>query len=258
MVDELDETDFFDVWLTRAEAARYVGAAGESTIRAAETKGLASTTDEAGQVWHRPDVLDEWSWRNEAPPYAQKARVLREAARARHREARTRERQREAEVREEQDEWDTQLARYAAMLDTERRVRADVRRRNERARSAFESAHMDEQTAGRCLGFESYETARRLRNLVERGALRRVESPRELDVVPSSDDVRIVETRLPLCRRGSFYARGDVLKVRDLRALAAPLRAPRLLVSSNSRARPGEDEGISLTLLRMVLAARDG
>ncbi|HSY24593.1 MAG TPA: hypothetical protein VK841_20850 [Polyangiaceae bacterium] len=95
----MDETDFFDVWLTRAEAARYVGAAGESTIRAAETKGLASTTDEAGQVWHRPDVLDEWSWRNKSPPYAQKARVLREAARARHREARTRERQREAEVR---------------------------------------------------------------------------------------------------------------------------------------------------------------
>ena len=51
------------LWLSRSEAARYVGVSGESAIRAAEAKGLQSARDAAGQVWHTPEALDAWKWR---------------------------------------------------------------------------------------------------------------------------------------------------------------------------------------------------
>jgi hypothetical protein len=84
------------LWLSRAEAARYVGVSSESAIRAAEDNGLTAIAAADGQFWHTPSALDAWKWRGKRPSAAQKARVLREAQRARRHEARERERKEEA------------------------------------------------------------------------------------------------------------------------------------------------------------------
>jgi hypothetical protein len=57
-------------WLSRSEAARYVGVSSESAIRAAEDNGLMAVADADGQFWHTPAALDAWKWRGRrrAPP----------------------------------------------------------------------------------------------------------------------------------------------------------------------------------------------
>ena len=115
------------LWLSRAEAARYVGVSSESAIRAAEDNGLAAVADADGQFWHTPAALDAWKWRGKRPSAAQKARVLREARRARQHEARERERKEEAEALREQAEWDAFLKRSEA----EDALRASVRKKAE-------------------------------------------------------------------------------------------------------------------------------
>src|ERR1017187_9299228 len=79
--------------------ARALSLSGESTIRAAEAKGLRGIADPSGQVWHTPEGLDAWPWRVKPPPPAQKARVLRDARKARQQEARARDRKEEQEAR---------------------------------------------------------------------------------------------------------------------------------------------------------------
>ncbi len=122
-------------WLTRAEAARYVGVSGESTVRAAESKGLRGTTDPNGQVWHTPDALDTWTWRGKPPTPTEKARVLRDARKARQQEARARERKEEQEALREQAEWEAQNARQKAEWDAEDALRAKVQRKAEAMRA---------------------------------------------------------------------------------------------------------------------------
>lgn len=206
------------LWLSRSEAARYVGVSGESAIRAAEDKGLTPVMDADGQFWHKPAALDAWNWRGKPPSAAQKARVVREAQRARRQEARERERKEEAEAQQELAEWEAQLKRGEA----EDALRASVRQKAKERRAAFEFAHMDERTAGRALGFTGYEARVRLRDLVNRGLLRRVESPTEPRVEVSFDGAREVESPWPLCAGGPFFIRDEVLSIRrELTELAS-------------------------------------
>lgn len=153
------------VWLTRAEAARYVGASGESSIRAAESKGLEAVRDADGQSWHNPRTLDEWPWRCKRPSSAQRERVLRDAHRSRRQEWRQRQRRAEAE---ELAEWEAQAKRD----EHEQALRAAVRQKAKEMRAKFEDEHLDERTAGRALGFDSLRATGLVRDLVNRGLLR--------------------------------------------------------------------------------------
>lgn len=199
------------VRLTRSEAARYVGACGESTIRAAEAKGLPVLYDADGQIWHCPVALDAWKWRNEGPSKARREQVIRDATKARTREAREQERRRALESERELAEWNAELAKSDARHQAEQTLRQSVRRKNEGTRAAFELAHLDERTAGRALGLQPHEARYYLRNLVSCGLLRRVNGPREIRVEATNDVPREVETSWPLCRGGPFYLRDDVL-----------------------------------------------
>jgi hypothetical protein len=203
-----------DNWLTRSEAAKYVGVSGESAIRAAEAKGLRGTTDPNGQVWHTPDALDAWTWRVKAPPPAQRARVLREAGKARQQEARARERKEEQEAEREQAERDARQAQFMAEWDADRALRAQVKRKADEMRAAFLFVHMDEYTAGQALGFKGFEVGRKLRELVQCGLLRQFESPREPVAMMSMDGLREQEAPYPLCFGGPFFLREDVLTLR--------------------------------------------
>jgi hypothetical protein len=111
-------------------------------------------------------------------------------------------------------EWDAERARSDAGDEAEAALRNSVRRRNEEARTAFELAHLDERTAGRAFGFKPYEARCHLRDLVNRGLLRRVEGPREIGVDASLAVLRELETNEPLCHGGPFYLRDDVLALR--------------------------------------------
>jgi hypothetical protein len=89
---------------------------------------------------------------------------------------------------------------------------------------------MDERTAGLALGFKGYEARLRLRDLVNRGLLRRVESPTEPRVEVSFDGAREVESTWPLCSGGPFFLRDDMMAMRqELAELASNElhRAPR-------------------------------
>jgi hypothetical protein len=114
MTDEASFSQLESHWLTRAEAARYVGLSGESALRAAEAKGLLGVRDPDGQVWHTPEALDVWTWRGKPPTAAQKARVLRGHAKARGQEARVRERKEELAAERRQAIRDAEVARWTA------------------------------------------------------------------------------------------------------------------------------------------------
>ena len=212
------------VRLTRSEAARYVGASGESTIRAAEANGLVCEQDDDGQSWHLPRVLDAWRWRTKSPSAAQKNRVLREAAKSRGRELKERERRLALEFERQAAEWDAECARAQERQAAEDALRETVRRQNEEMRAAFELHHMDEKTAGRALEFPAHEARYRLRALVSRGLLRQFDSPNEVRVEWSFDGARASEAHWPLCQGGPFFLREDMLALRrDAVALAAGL-----------------------------------
>jgi hypothetical protein len=215
---DMDDTSFDfvpeETWLTRSESARYVGVSGESTIRAAEAKGLRGIADPSGQVWHTPEALDAWPWRVKPPPPAQKARVLRDARKARQQEARARDRKEEQEARRAQAESDAQLTRQRAGWDAEDAFKAKVAQKGKDMRAAFELAHMNARTAGEALGFKSHEASWRLRDLVKAGLLRQIESPLEPDTMTTFDGVREVEGPTPLCWGGPFFLREDVLALR--------------------------------------------
>jgi hypothetical protein len=226
MQEKSPDFDPESVWLTRSEAARYVGVSGESAIRSAEDRGLTAATDAAGQAWHSPATLDAWKWRGKAPSAKQKARVLREAHRARQHEARERQRKEDAEAERELAEWDAQLKQF----DQEHALRDSVRQKAREQREAFEHAHMDERTAGMALGFPSHEARYRVRDLVNRGHLRRVEGPGEPRVEVSFDGAREVVSSWPLCSGGPFIPREDVLRLKQEMAEAAAL-SPQQAVS---------------------------
>lgn len=237
------------VKLTRSEAARYVGASGESTIRAAEASGLQCERDWDGQVWHRPATLDAWRWRSQGPTAVQKSRVLREASGARTREARDRARREAVEAERAFAELDAQREQQKTLWEREQTLREEVRRRNEETRAAFASTHIDETTAGKALGFRSYEARYRLRDLVGRGLLRRFEGPRQVNVEWSFDGLRAVETQWPLCGGGPFFLREEVLALRrEATAVAAGLagREP-------GSARRGDDEDWLVALVGIIL-----
>jgi hypothetical protein len=255
MNEETYEFEPSEMWLTRAEAARYVGVSGESAIRAAETKGLHhATTDAAGQVWHRPETLDAWKWRAKAPTATHKKRVLREAAKARQHEARTRERKREMEIEKEQAEWDMQMKAREAELDAEQELRVAVRRKNGEMRAAFKSAHMDGETAGKCLGFKSYEADWRLRELVDRGLLQRFDSPPERTV--SYDGDCEIDSSRPLCFGGPFFLREEVQALRRELADAAGDALSHSPEHLRAEAGTRSEENIGAALLRILLSGQ--
>ncbi len=213
--------------LTRSEAARYVGVSGESTIRAAEANGLVCERDWDGQIWHVPARLDAWKWRSNGPTAAQKARVLREAARARDRERNERTRRETAEADRIFAELDAKRERERVLREREQALREEVRRQNEETRAAFESAYMGEEMAGKALDFRCHEARYRLRDLVGRGLLRRFDGPRQVCVEMSFDGARAVETQWPLCGGGPFFLRDEVLALRrEATAVATELAGP--------------------------------
>lgn len=199
------------VWLTRSEAARYVGVAGESAIRAAEDRGLKSAFDEeTGQAWLSTAVLDAFKWRNKRPSLAKQATVVRQAQRAREHETRERLRKEAAEDAFREAEWQAQQREFEA----EDALRAHVRQKARTLREAFERDHMDEHTAGLALGFEGHEARSKVRELIKRGLLRSVESPPEPRVSMTFDGLREVESNWPLCDGGPFVPRDDVKTLR--------------------------------------------
>ncbi|HET7539677.1 MAG TPA: hypothetical protein VFK05_07390 [Polyangiaceae bacterium] len=235
--------------LTRSEAARYVGASGESTIRAAEANGLRYEQDDEGLAWHLPHLLDAWEWRVKSPSAAQRARVIREAARSRRREAEERERRVALEFERQAAEWDAERARDESKRAAENTLREEVRRQNNETRAAFELHHMDEATAGRALEFPSYEARYRLRDLVRRGLLRRVDSPHEVRVEWSLDGARAVETHWPLCAGAPFFFREEVLALRQNAATVAAKIAGR----EPAAARALDSDDLLRALLGLVL-----
>jgi hypothetical protein len=217
-----DELSLTQVRLTRSEAARYVGASGESTIRAAEDKGLHCEMDALGQAWHWPAALDAWKWRGKAPSAAQKQKILTQAAKSRQQEER--ERQRKQALDEERDdaELEAQRVRFMADWDAERALSDKVRRQNEETRKAFEFVHMNARTAGAALGFKSYEVSSCLRELVRKGLLREIPCPREQRVEMTLDGFKEVEGVWPVSSGGPFFLREDVLALRHETLHSAP------------------------------------
>jgi hypothetical protein len=232
----MSDDSFASQWLTRAEAARYVGAAGESTIRAAEEKGLPCLRDADGQIWHWPESLDQWPWRGKRPSAAERERILRSVARARQQNARAREQREAMSLEREFAKWEAERSARAAQDEAEARMRADVRRKNEEVRTAFEMGHMTERQAGKALGFNLLESRSRMRELVDRGLLREIKGPSERRVEVTSDGPQEVETTWPLCRGAPFYLREDVLAVRTETVAIAndALRAAPAAVRTNS------------------------
>lgn len=247
MDEDSSDSEHARLRLSRAEAARYVGVSSESAIRAAEDNGLPAVADAYGQFWHTPAALDAWKWRGKRPSAAKKARVLREAQRARRQEARERERREEAEALREQAEWDAFLKRGEA----EEALRATVRQKAEQLRTEFEFAHMDERTAGLALGFERGESRYRLRDLVKRGLLRAVESPLEPRV--SFDGTQEVESTWPLCSGGPFFLREEVLALRRELAELASQELHRVPPRLQAEVRMASTEDIVAGLLRALL-----
>jgi len=210
MNDKSEKSKTKSVWLTRSEAARYVGENGESAIRAAEDRGLESASDSTGQVWLATEVLDAFKWRSKLPSAAKRGAVVRQAQRAREHEARERQRQDATEDALHAAEWQAQQREFEA----EDALRARVRQKARTLREAFERDHMDERTAGLALGFESHEARYRVRDLVRRGLLRRIESPPQPRVEISFDGAREVESTWPLCSGGPFTLREEVVSLR--------------------------------------------
>jgi hypothetical protein len=240
------------VWLkfTRAEAARYVGASRESTIRAAEEKGLPAVCDENGQFWLVPADLDAWQWRNKAPSAAQKVRVIREATKARHKEAGERRWKVDAAEERSLAEWDAQRERDRKYDEEATALRAATQQKNKAKREAFEDIHMDERTAGKALDLDSGAARGVLRDLVNRGLLRRVESPGEMRVEVSFEGIaQEIESRWPLCSGGPFYVREDVMEVRR-QMIAARQQQPQTAAPKE----PTSGDLVALLALLILLA----
>ena len=201
-------------WLTRSEAARYVGVAGESAVRAAEAKGLRGTSDPNGQVWHTPEALDAWTWRGKPPTAMQKTRTLRDARKAREQDARARDQKEEQQARRMAAQAEAELTQLRTVWDREDALRASVDRRAEDIRAEFQRSHMSERMAGKVLGFKSWEAGRKLRELVECGMLRPFDAPREPTIVMSIDGWREGEGPSPLQCEGPFFLREEILALR--------------------------------------------
>jgi hypothetical protein len=249
MKDESNDPAARTVWLTRSEAARYVGVSGESAIRAAEDRGLEAVTDSSGRAWLSPAALDAWKWRTKLPTAAKRTAVLRQAERTREREAVERQRQADAEAEREQADWDAQRRGY----DAEDALRARVRQKANEQRAAFELAHMDERTAGTALGFPPHEARFRVRDLVRRGLLRRVESPTEPRVELSMDGAREVQSSWPLCHGGPFVPREDVVSLRQETIDFSSEQLTRAPAEVREHARAMQPEEIIAEVLRVLL-----
>jgi hypothetical protein len=211
-----EEFDFApeDHWLTRSEAARYVGVAGESAIRAAEAKGLHGVRDPNGQVWHTPEALDAWTWRGKPPTAVQKTRILKEARKAREQEARARDLREQQEARRAGAEAEAELTRLNRVWDAEDALKAKVERRAEEIRAEFKRNYMNERMAGAVLGFKSWEAGRKLGELVECGLLRPFGAPHEPTIVMSMDGWREGEGPSLLQWEAPFFLREEILALR--------------------------------------------
>jgi len=251
MTDKSEKPKTKPTWLTRAEAARYVGVNGESAIRAAEDRGLESTTDGGGQVWLSTAALDAFKWRNKLPTLAKRAAIVRQAQRAREHEARERERQEVAEDARLEAKWEATQRRYGA----EDAFRASVRQKACTLREAFERDHLDERTAGLALGFESYEARYRVRDLVRRGLLRRVESPPEPRVEMTFDGLREIQSTWPLSEGGPFVPREDVLRLRNETKEFAAANLRRAPTAVQAEAASSSLDAVLAEFLRSLLDA---
>lgn len=203
------------LWLTRAEAAQYVGVNSESTIRAAEeTRGLHALIDAEGRHWYKPEALDACPWRRKGPARQDKDRVLRAAVTARRRGMRERGYKDEQRTQAENEAADRQFA-------AERELRKAVRQKVRDMTETFKTDHMDEREAGKALGFPILEASSRIRDLADRGLLRPIESPCEPRVKVSEDGIATeVESRTPLVYGGPFYRYSDVMALRNDVSLA--------------------------------------
>jgi hypothetical protein len=188
--------------LNRKQAAAYVGASGESTIRAADTNGLPSRCDASGQRWYLPAVLDAWPWRSKPPSAVVRAKILRDAAKS----ERSQHSLASAAGRD--------LA--ASLKDAIRgdKLNEKVNRANEVARAAFLRDHMDEREACACLFAHDgrFEAKRKLKNLVRRRLLDEVPVPREREVEGVWETAHEVESVLPLVHGGPFFSKAQVLE----------------------------------------------
>jgi hypothetical protein len=115
------------------------------------------------------------------------------------------------------------LDAYHDRVDASDLLRAVVQKKAKDMKAQFEFDHLNERTAGEALGFDSaYEGRGRLRDFVNRGLLRRVESPREPRVEESFDGTATeVESPWPLCSGGPFFLREDVMALRKEAILIA-------------------------------------
>jgi hypothetical protein len=230
--------------LNRKQAAAYVGASGESTIRAADTNGLPSRCDASGQRWYLPVVLDAWPWRSKPPSAAARARILREAAKG----ERPRHSLASAAGRE--------LA--VSLKDAIRgdKLHEKVARANEVARAAFLRDHMDERAACAQLFARDgrFEAKRKFRDLVRRRLLNEVPPPKEREVEGTWETAREVESFWPVVRGGPFFSNAEVLaRYKESLQYASEERAPAGPLPTSPNA--SDDERVNEFLTRLLALA---
>jgi hypothetical protein len=251
MAEDLDS-----LLLTRSEAAKYKGLAGEQSVRDAESRGaLISVGEDAGRAMYRKTDLDAWQVKGKEPSAAQKKTVLRNAARAREQEAREHPRKQQAAgVRFEAESiahyYKSQQAAEAA--DQAKRNAVSVLERqvvedNRRELEVFHVQNVSEvQTLG-VLGRDGFREARR-------EGLKEVEVPcawhvrrRHIDSVPP----RAQRDESEPIVSGKFYRREEVVAFAERFAMEAERLEGRL-----QRARKEGDPATNL--LKLMTGAAIG
>jgi hypothetical protein len=157
------------------------------------------------------------------------------------------------EERRKQAEWDAGQTSDTAQFEAERDLRERVRRKAREMSAAFEAAHNGRARGWEGPGLPSSEARSRLRGLVRRGLLRRVESTLEPRVETSMDGAREIESCWPLCSGGPFFLREEVSALwrKTMEGAGDALRHAPADVRAEVEATPGEK--ILAELLRIFL-----
>ena len=202
MTRELQSPD--NPLLNRSQAATYVGVRGESSIRAAEAKGLPCRRDGSGQAWYEPAALDAWRWRSKRPSDTVRAGVLRDAAKG----ERSPQSLRIAAGRE--------LAAMYKAADRADALEAKVARENEAARAAFLRDNIEDTDARELLfaGDERSEARQKFRDVLRHKLLTEVRVPMARVVEGVHESAAEIEAPWPVVWGGPFFARAEVLELR--------------------------------------------
>jgi hypothetical protein len=206
MLDDFDT----ELLLTRKEAADYKGLSGESSLRDAESRGLACITDAEGRTLYRRRALDRWDVKGTEPTDAKKRKVLIAAQKARAHETQESARRMAAREEKAQAEHDAWLASLAANERAEEESRRRVQAKNAEREQAFRAAVMDEYAIRKLLTIDGRE----LRELVDMTLIREVEPPPEAKIEDMfGEPVSEYDGSRMFLIGGPFYSRADVIEL---------------------------------------------